>query len=170
MEEEGHVNRSREKDANTAKIAALVIGVGSQMEFVSPASTDLPDEEGRKRTERVFHGLEGCSRRLIRRLFGPWALNCTRRLWRSERNSILQCTLVLADGVFEKKPVLRFIYRPDRPNRRGPVPVYRSGLAGNRSEPFEVKFEFKNLSSTVLYRYTGRFGRYTGDLKKFSDG
>ena len=70
-----------------------------------------------------------------------------------------------------------FIYRPDRPNRRGPVPVYRSGLAGNRSEPFEVKFEFKNLSSTGSYRYTGRldrftgqFGRYTGDLKKFSDG
>ena len=26
-----------------------------------------------------------------------------------------------------------FIYRPDRPNRWGPVPVYRSGLAGNRS-------------------------------------
>ena len=62
------------------------------------------------------------------------------------------------------------LYRPVRPKRRGPVPVYRSGLAGNRSEPVEVKFEFKNLSSTVLYRYTGRFGRYTGDLKKFSDG
>ena len=61
-------------------------------------------------------------------------------------------------------------YRPDRPNRRGPVLVYRSGLAGNRSVPAEFKIEFKNLSSTGSYRYTGRFGRYTGDLKKFSDG
>ena len=69
------------------------------------------------------------------------------------------------------------IYRPDRPNRQGPVPVYRTGLAENRSVLVEVKFEFKNLSSTGLYRYTGRldrftsrFGWYTGDLKKFSDG
>jgi len=37
------LNGSREDDASTAKIAALVIG--SQMEFVSrAASTDLPDE------------------------------------------------------------------------------------------------------------------------------
>ena len=70
-----------------------------------------------------------------------------------------------------------FIYRPDRPNRRGPVPVYRSGLAGNRSVPVEFKFKFKIRSSTSSYRYTGRldqytgqFGRYTGDLKKHSDG
>ena len=34
----------------------------------------------------------------------------------------------------------------------------------------EFKIEFKNLSSTGSYRYTGRFGRYTGDLKKFSEG
>ena len=85
-----------------------------------------------------------------------------------------------------------FNYRPDRPNRRGPVPVYRSGLAGNRSVPVDFKFEFKFRSWTGSYRYTGRFsrytdrlacipviwenrytgrfGRYTGDLKKFSDG
>ena len=55
-----------------------------------------------------------------------------------------------------------FIYRPDRPNRRGPVPVYRSGLAGNRSVPVEFKFEFKKLSSTGSYRYTGRLDRFTG--------
>ena len=33
-----------------------------------------------------------------------------------------------------------FTYRPVRPNRCGPVPVYRSGLAGNRSVPVEFKF------------------------------
>ena len=51
------------------------------------------------------------------------------------------------------------IYRLDRPNRRGPVPVYRSGLAGNRSVPVEVKFEFKIRSANGSYRYTGRFDR-----------
>ena len=60
-----------------------------------------------------------------------------------------------------------FIYRPDRPNHRGPVPVYRSGLAGNRSVPVEFKFEFKKLSSTGSYRYTGRFDRFTGRLDRF---
>ena len=66
---------------------------------------------------------------------------------------------------------------PTRPNRLFPVPVYRSGLAGNLSISLEFKIKFKNLSSTGSYRYTGRldrftgrFGRYTGDLKKFSDG
>ena len=39
-----------------------------------------------------------------------------------------------------------------------------------RSVPVDVKFEFKKLSSTGLYRYTSWFGRYTGDLKKFSSG
>ena len=42
----------------------------------------------------------------------------------------------------------------------GPVPVYRSSLAGNRSVLVEFKFEFKKLSSTGLYRYTGRFDRF----------
>ena len=60
-----------------------------------------------------------------------------------------------------------FIYRPDRPNRRGPVPVYRSGLAGNRSVPVEFKFEFKKLSSTGSYRYTGRLDRFTSRFDRF---
>src|SRR6185295_5366649 len=59
-------------------------------------------------------------------------------------------------------PAQGFIYRPDRRNRRGPVPVYRSGLAGNQSVPVEFKFELKKLSSTGSYRYTGRLGRFTG--------
>ena len=50
-----------------------------------------------------------------------------------------------------------FIYRLDRPNRRGSVPVYRSGLAGNWSVPVEFKFELKKLNSTGSYRYTDRF-------------
>ena len=55
-----------------------------------------------------------------------------------------------------------FNYRPVRPNRWGPVPVYRSGLAENRSVPVEFKFEFKFCSTTGSYRYTGRFDRFTG--------
>ena len=46
----------------------------------------------------------------------------------------------------------------DRTGQPGPVPVYRSGLAGNRSVPLEFKFR----SSTDSYRYTGRFDRFTG--------
>ena len=53
-------------------------------------------------------------------------------------------------------------YRPVRPNRRGPVPVYRTGLAGNRSKPVEVKFEFKIRCANGSYRYTGRLDRFTG--------
>ena len=54
------------------------------------------------------------------------------------------------------------LYGPVRPNRRGPVPVYRTGLVGNRSKPVEVKFEFKSRSANGLYRLTGRFDRFTG--------
>ena len=53
-------------------------------------------------------------------------------------------------------------YRPVRSNRRGPVPVYRTGLAGNRSKPVEVKFEFKICCANGSYKYTGRFDRFTG--------
>jgi len=51
------------------------------------------------------------------------------------------------------------IYRPVRSNRRGPVPVYRTGLAGNRWKP--VKFKFKIACSTGSDRLTGRFDRFT---------
>ena len=54
-----------------------------------------------------------------------------------------------------------FVYRPDRPNRRGPVPVYRS-------VPVEFKFEFKKLSSTGSYRYTGRLDRFTSRFDRFT--
>jgi len=53
-------------------------------------------------------------------------------------------------------------HRPVRPNQCGPVPVYRFGLAGNRSVPVEFKFEFKFRSTTGSYRYTGRLDRFTG--------
>ena len=56
--------------------------------------------------------------------------------------------------------------RPVRPNRRGPVLVYRSGLAGNRSKPVE----FKNHSATGSDRFIGQFGWYTASLMIFSDG
>ena len=55
-----------------------------------------------------------------------------------------------------------FISRPVTGNRRAPVPVYRTGLTGYRSEPVEFKFEFKRHSSTSSYRYTGRLGLFTG--------
>ena len=44
----------------------------------------------------------------------------------------------------------------------GPVPVYRIGLAGNRSKPVEFKFEFKSRSATSSERLTGRFDQFTG--------
>ena len=59
-------------------------------------------------------------------------------------------------------PKQGFTYRPVRPNRCGPVPVYRSGLVRNRSVPIEFKFEFKFRSTTGSYRYTGRLDRFTG--------
>ena len=59
-------------------------------------------------------------------------------------------------------------YRLVRPNRRGPVPVYRSSLAGNRSVPVKFKFEFKFHSSTGSYRYTGRFDRFTCRFDRFT--
>ena len=40
-------------------------------------------------------------------------------------------------------PAPGFPNRPETGNRRPPVPVYQSGLAGYRSEPVEFKFEFK---------------------------
>ena len=73
-------------------------------------------------------------------------------------------------------------YLPTGPAKSVPVPIYRSGLAGNRSVPVEFKFEFKKLSSTGSYRYTGRFEfkskfkiacvtgleRYTGRFDRFT--
>ena len=54
-------------------------------------------------------------------------------------------------------------YRPVRPNRQGPVSVYRTGLdRPNRSKSVEVKFEFKILCVNGSYWYTGRFDRFTG--------
>ena len=64
-----------------------------------------------------------------------------------------------------------FFSRPVDPNRRPPVPVYRTGWTGNRFIPVKFKIEFKfprrsgsNRYTGRLDRFTGRFGRYTGDL------
>ena len=59
-------------------------------------------------------------------------------------------------------------YRPVRPNRWSPVPVYRSGLAGNRSEPVKFKFEFKSRRVIGLDRLTGRLDRFTGQFDRFT--
>ena len=59
-------------------------------------------------------------------------------------------------------------YRPVRPNRRSPVPVYRSGLAGNRSEPVKFKFEFKSRRAIGSDRLTGRLDRFTGRFDWFT--
>ena len=40
-------------------------------------------------------------------------------------------------------PAQGFISQPVSGNRRAPVPVYRTGLTGYRSEPVEFKFKFK---------------------------
>ena len=58
-----------------------------------------------------------------------------------------------------------FNFRPVRPNHRAPVPVYRSVLAGYRSEPVEFKFR----RSTGSDRYTGRLDRFTGRFGRFTD-
>ena len=49
----------------------------------------------------------------------------------------------------------------------GPAKPPGSGMAGNRSVPVEFKFELKKLSSTGLYRYTGRFDRFTDRFDRF---
>jgi len=53
-------------------------------------------------------------------------------------------------------------------NRRPPVPVYRTGLAGYRSEPDKFKFKFKLPRSTGSYRYTGRLDRFTGRFDRYT--
>ena len=62
-------------------------------------------------------------------------------------------------GLTGPDPRQGFSMRPVSGNRRPPVPVYWSGLAGYRSEPVEFKFEFKWRSSIGSYRYTGRLDR-----------
>jgi hypothetical protein len=62
----------------------------------------------------------------------------------------------------------RFFFRPVYPNRRPPVPVYRTGLTSYREKPVKFKFEFKKLSSTGSYRYTDRFtGRFDWFIGRF---
>ena len=55
-----------------------------------------------------------------------------------------------------------FFSQPDTPNRSTPVPVKRTGLTGYRQKPVKFKFEFKKLSSTGSYRYTGLPAGLTG--------
>jgi len=59
-------------------------------------------------------------------------------------------------------------YRPIWPNRQSPVPVYRSGLTGNRSEPIKFKFEFKSRREIGLDRLTDRLDRFTGRFDRFT--
>ena len=101
----------------------------------------------------LFEGTPSHSHRLTHTTLSPLPHNfpLLPEEKKKEISSQNETNLKLAQG---------FIYRPDRPNCRGPVPVYWSGLSGNRSVPVEFKFEFKKLSSTGSYRYTGRFDRF----------
>ena len=65
----------------------------------------------------------------------------------------------LSDGLIDISCPQGLIIRPVTGNRRPPIPVYRSGLAGYQSKQIKFKFEFKLSSSTGSYRYTGRFDR-----------
>jgi hypothetical protein len=58
--------------------------------------------------------------------------------------------------------------RPVRSNRRAPVPVYRTGLTGNRSKPVGFKFEFKSPSATSFDWFTDRFDQFTGRYDRFT--
>ena len=57
-----------------------------------------------------------------------------------------------------------FFYRPPGPNRRPPVPVYRTGWTGYRLKPVKLKFEFKTHSYTGFEHLTGRLDRFTGPV------
>ena len=59
-----------------------------------------------------------------------------------------------------------FKIRPDRPNRRPPVPV-RPVTGGNRlnSNPNSNKFKFSRATGSD--RFTGRFDRFTGRFYRF---
>ena len=57
-----------------------------------------------------------------------------------------------------------FFYRPPGPNRRPPVPVYRTGWTVYRLKPVELKFEFKTHSYTGFEHLTGRLDRFTGPV------
>ena len=56
--------------------------------------------------------------------------------------SFLRATLVEIMEVV-MGPYQGFISQPVTGNRRAPVPVYRTGLTGYRSEPVEFKSKFK---------------------------
>ena len=60
-----------------------------------------------------------------------------------------------------------FISRPVTGNRRAPVPIYRTGLTGYRSEPVEFKSKFRSSRATGSDRFTGRFDRFTGRFYRF---
>ena len=53
-----------------------------------------------------------------------------------------------------------FISRPVTGNRRAPVPVYRTGLTGNRWNSNPNSNKFKSSRATGSDRFTGRFDRF----------
>jgi hypothetical protein len=55
-----------------------------------------------------------------------------------------------------------FFYRPVRPKRRGPVPVYQTGSTRNRPKPDKFKFQIKIHRD----RYTGPVRPVPGRLNK----
>ena len=57
-----------------------------------------------------------------------------------------------------------FSYRPVRPNRPGPVPVYRTGLAGNRSKSnLNSKFAVQTVPTGIPVGLTGLPAGLTGN-------
>ena len=70
---------------------------------------------------------------------------------RTSRHVVSDCQCLLLPGFFS---------RPVEPNRRPPVPVYRTGLTGNRWKSVEFKSKFKNSRANGSDRFTGRFDRF----------
>ena len=68
-----------------------------------------------------------------------------------------QCIFSHPNWICHVRPIQGLINRPVRSNRRGPVPVYRTGLVGNRWKLVKFKFKFKFACSTGSDRLTGRF-------------
>ena len=78
------------------------------------------------------------------------------------------CVIPVGRGIGSSTTTQGFFSRPVDPNRRPPVPVYRTSWTGNRFIPAKLKFEFKWRSSTGSYWYTGRLDRYTGRFDRFT--
>ena len=80
------------------------------------------------------------------------------------------CVIPVGRGIGSSTTTQGFFSRPVDPNRRPPVPVYRTGWTGYRLKPAKLKFEFKTRSYTGFEHLTGRLDRFTGRFDRLPVG